>query len=148
MGAVAFQTPDDPAITERMRKVKVRDTVPELRVRKLLRMMGVRYRKHVLSLPGTPDVANKKDRWALFVHGCFWHHHEGCPHARVPASKNHGAWEAKFRRTRARDERDGLALEERGFRVVVVWECELKDEVSLYNRLWREIVKSKTKPTA
>jgi len=138
MGLVAFQTPDDPATTERMRRGKVKDTGPELRVRSLLRALGLRYRKHVVSLPGSPDVANKSAGWALFVHGCFWHAH-GCARSNTPKSKNRGAWKAKFRRTRARDERDRATLDAMGLRVVVVWECELADEAALLERLRREV---------
>ena len=109
-----------------MRAVRRRDTPPELAVRKALHAMGLRFRLHRTDLPGTPDVVLPRWRVALFVHGCFWHRHPGCPKATVPKS-NRAYWESKFAANVARDARVSSELEEMGWKVVVIWECETRD---------------------
>ena len=117
-----------------MRRVKGRDTGPEKTVRRLLTALGARYRLHRKDLPGNPDIVMPGRRLALFVHGCFWHGHD-CPRgARVP-QQNRDYWLGKVGRNRARDEASTAALREQGWRVAVVWECELKDEAGLGARL-------------
>jgi DNA mismatch endonuclease (patch repair protein) len=121
--------------SEVMSKVKGRDTRPERVVRSLLHRMGLRFRKNVSSLPGSPDVVLPGCGTAVFVHGCFWHRHRGCAAgARVPRS-NIRFWSRKFARNVARDARTRRELEGMGWRVVVVWECELRDMESLAARL-------------
>jgi DNA mismatch endonuclease (patch repair protein) len=110
-----------------MRRVKGRDTAPELKLRKLLTRMGLRYRLHRKDLPGRPDVAMIGRRTAIFMHGCFWHGHD--------CKANADYWIAKIARNRARDASSRAALEAMGWRVVTVWECELKDEAALKDRL-------------
>ena len=117
-----------------MRRVRARDTTPELAVRKLLTRMGLRYRLHRKDLPGSPDVAMIGRKTAIFVHGCFWHGHDCRRGARQPKA-NADYWIAKIARNRARDAASIVALEAMGWRAVVVWECELKDEPSLEARL-------------
>ena len=117
-----------------MRRVKARDTTPELAVRKALTQLGARYRLHRKDLPGAPDIVLPGRRLALFVHGCFWHGHDCARGARVP-KQNRGYWTAKIARNRARDERTRTALEALGWTPLVLWECELKDAVALHNRL-------------
>jgi DNA mismatch endonuclease (patch repair protein) len=107
-----------------MARVKGRDTGPEKRLRSLLFRQGFRFRLHKADLPGTPDIVLPRYRTAVFVHGCFWHRHAGCRRASTPAS-NVAYWERKFRRTVERDAAVAAALEALGWRVVVVWECEL-----------------------
>ena len=107
-----------------MAKVKGRDTGPEKRLRSLLFRQGFRFRLHKADLPGTPDIVLPRYRTVVFVHGCFWHRHAGCRRASTPAS-NVAYWERKFRRTVERDAAVAAALEALGWRVVVVWECEL-----------------------
>ena len=117
-----------------MAGVKGRDTTPELKVRKLLTGMGARYRLHRKDLPGAPDIAMPGRRLAIFVHGCFWHGHDCARGARVP-KQNRDYWEAKIGRNRARDRRAQAELEAMGWRPLILWECELKDEAGLRARL-------------
>jgi len=112
------------------------DTEPERVVRSVLSDLGVRYRIAPRSLPGKPDLANKGGRWAIFVHGCYWHHHEGCERATVP-KRNRDWWLHKFRGNQIRDREKAALLEQMGFNVLVVWECETKDGPRLRERLER-----------
>ena len=108
-----------------MRRVKGRDTAPEMKVRRLLRGAGVGYRLGGCGRPGRPDGVMKGRRTVLFVHGCFWHGHD-CPRgARQPRS-NADYWIAKIDRNRARDGRVVAELEAEGWRVLTLWECEQK----------------------
>lgn len=108
-----------------MRRVKGRDTAPEMKVRRLLRGAGIGYRLGGCGLPGRPDVVMKGRRVVLFVHGCFWHGHD-CPRgARQPRS-NADYWLAKIDRNRARDDRVTAELQAQGWRVLTLWECEQK----------------------
>ena len=116
-----------------MRRVKGRDTGPEMTVRRLLTALGARYRLHRKDLPGNPDIVMPGRRLALFVHGCFWHGHDCGRGARVP-KQNRDYWLGKVGRNRARDEASQAALTATGWRVEVVWECELKDEAGLEAR--------------
>ena len=111
-----------------MRRVKGRDTAPEMIVRRLLWRLGARYRLHRKDLPGKPDIVLAGRRLAIFVHGCFWHGHDCARGARVPKA-NRDYWLGKVGRNRARD-----ALEAAGWRVRVVWECDLKDPQALETR--------------
>jgi DNA mismatch endonuclease (patch repair protein) len=124
--------------SEVMRRVRGRDTTPERRVRKLLTRMGLRYRLHRTDLPGSPDVAFAGRRVALFVHGCFWHGHDCARGARAPKA-NAEYWARKIARNRERDGEVQQRLAESGWRAVVVWECELKDEPKLAERLALEL---------
>lgn len=117
-----------------MRKVKGRDTSPELKVRKLLTRLGVRYRLNRKDLPGKPDIVMAGRRTAIFVHGCFWHGHDCARGARMPKT-NADYWRGKIARNRARDAKVQAELEAAGWRAVVVWECELKDAAALERRL-------------
>lgn len=108
-----------------MRRVKGRDTSPELHVRRLLRAAGVGYRLGGCGLPGRPDMVMKGRRLAVFVHGCFWHGHD-CPRGSRKPKANADYWAAKIDRNRVRDGASVTALTEAGWRVEVVWECELK----------------------
>ena len=119
-----------------MRRVKGRDTGPEKTVRRLLTALGARYRLQRKDLPGKPDIVMPGRRLALFVHGCFWHGHDCARGARVP-QQNRDYWLAKVGRNRARDAASQAALEAAGWRVEVVWECELKNEAGLGERLER-----------
>jgi DNA mismatch endonuclease (patch repair protein) len=121
-----------------MRRVKGRNTTPELKVRKALTKLGARYRLHRKDLPGNPDIVMPGRKLALFVHGCFWHGHDCARGARVP-KQNRDYWVAKVGRNVARDARSRAALAEQGWRVETIWECELKDAAALEVRL-RHIV--------
>lgn len=110
--------------SEVMRAVRSRDTGAELALRRALFARGLRYRLHRKDLPGSPDIVFPSARLAVFVHGCFWHGHD-CPRgARAPKS-NAEYWSAKIARTRIRDARNAAALMAAGWRVLVVWECDL-----------------------
>jgi DNA mismatch endonuclease (patch repair protein) len=117
-----------------MRAVKGRDTGPEKTVRRLLTGLGARYRLHRKDLPGKPDIAMAGRRVAIFVHGCFWHGHDCARGARVPKA-NRDYWLAKVGRNRARDEASRVSLEAAGWRVETIWECDMKDEAGLRERL-------------
>jgi len=117
-----------------MRRVKGRDTAPELAVRKALTALGARYRLHRKDLPGNPDIVLPGRRLALFVHGCFWHGHDCARGARVP-KQNREYWLAKVARNRARDAASRDKLTGLGWRVETIWECELKDAAALSQRL-------------
>ena len=110
-----------------MRRVKGRDTRPELAVRRILRAAGIGYRLGGAGLPGRPDVVMKGRRVAVFVHGCFWHGHHCARGSRQPKT-NAGYWTAKIERNRRRDVEARTALEAAGWRVVTVWECDMKAE--------------------
>lgn len=113
----------DAATSVRMAGIRQKDTRIETEVAKALRSLGVRYRKNVKRLPGSPDFANGAQRWAIFVHGCFWHHHPGCPKATIPKS-NTKFWKTKFRDNQQRDARAIRSLRRGGYRVIVIWECQ------------------------
>ena len=116
-----------------MQQVKGKDTKPELTVRSLLHRMGYRFRLHRTDLPGTPDLVFPARRVALFVHGCFWHGH-GCSIGRLPKSRL-DYWAPKIDANRARDARKQATLAAAGWRVAVVWQCELADRDGLAARL-------------
>jgi len=120
--------------SEVMRRVKAKGTSPELKVRRMLWNLGLRYRLHRKDLPGAPDIVLPGRRLVVFVHGCFWHGHDCARGARVP-KQNRDYWTAKIGRNRARDERNEAELRARGWTPLVVWECELKDEPGLRARL-------------
>ena len=109
-----------------MRRVKGRDTAPEIAVRRILRAAGIGYRLGGGGLPGRPDLVMKGRRTAVFVHGCFWHGHDCARGSRRPKA-NADYWAGKIGRNRARDAAAVSALEAAGWRVVTVWECGMKD---------------------
>jgi DNA mismatch endonuclease (patch repair protein) len=117
-----------------MQRVRRSKTPPEDQVCRLCREVGLGYRRNVRSLPGSPDIANKSRRWAIFVNGCFWHHHKGCRKATVPKS-NHQFWLDKLAENRCRDAGKVRQLRAAGYRVLLVWECQLADEARLRQRL-------------
>jgi DNA mismatch endonuclease (patch repair protein) len=109
-----------------MSRIRSKNTKPEKRLRSLLHRVGYRFRINVKRLPGSPDIALPKYRTIIFVHGCFWHRHAGCKYAYTPKSRIE-FWENKFRNTIERDQKKANALEASGWQVLVVWECELKN---------------------
>jgi DNA mismatch endonuclease (patch repair protein) len=106
-----------------MGAVRTENTGPELSVRRFLHRRGFRYRLHDKRLPGTPDIVLPSYKTAIFVHGCFWHRHAGCKKATTPKS-NSAYWEKKFRENIERDDRKKKELEEAGWRVIIVWQCQ------------------------
>lgn len=123
-------------ISLRMRRVKQRDTAPELIVRKVLFAAGYRYRIHRRDLPGSPDVVFPGRRKVVFVNGCFWHGHEDCPRASLPKTRLE-YWRDRISINRERDVRSIAALEKLGWTVDTIWECETRDVISLERRLIR-----------
>lgn len=117
-----------------MSRIHGRDTQPELRVRKTAHKLGLRYRLHIKELIGSPDIVFPRYRTALFVHGCFWHQHPGCSRASVPKSRQE-FWTVKLRKNVERDHRVVKRLENDGWRVEVIWECETKNADLLRRRI-------------
>lgn len=116
-------TPERSAL---MRRVRQRNTPAELQVRRVLHAVGGRFRANVRDLPGSPDIANRVKRRAIFVHGCYWHRHQGCSRATLP-SRNREFWQAKFADNVRRDRRKEQELRAFGFEVLTIWECETMD---------------------
>lgn len=110
-----------------MSRIKGKDTQPEKRLRSLLHRSGFRFRLHHPGLPGQPDIVLPKYRTAVFVHGCYWHRHKGCPKATTPKSRT-DFWQKKFDGTVERDRRKAEELTELGWSVITVWECELQQD--------------------
>lgn len=118
--------------SEMMARVRSKDTKPEKLVRSLLHALGYRFRLHRRDLPGSPDIVLPARKVAIFVHGCFWHGHSCKRAGRLPKT-NADFWAKKLADNLARDARNRSALENLGWKVLVVWECELKDEAALTN---------------
>ena len=121
--------------SENMRRIKGRDTKPELIVRRMVHAMGYRYRLHSPDLPGKPDLVFRSRRKVIFIHGCFWHVH-GCETDHVPRS-NLGYWKPKLARNRARDKKIKTVLARAAWRYLIVWECQTRKESSLSARVRR-----------
>jgi DNA mismatch endonuclease (patch repair protein) len=113
----------DPKRSALMARVRQRGTRAEQAVGVALREMGLHYRLNVRTLVGSPDFANRRRRWAVFVHGCFWHQHPGCPRATIPKQRR-SFWLNKFAANRRRDKRVLAQLRKLGFNVVIIWECQ------------------------
>ena len=124
----------DPDRRALMQRVRRSGTPAEDRVAALCRELGLSYRRNVSSLPGSPDLANKSKQWTVFVNGCFWHRHTGCKKATVPKRNGH-FWIEKFAANRRRDASKIQQLRAMGYRVILVWECEVADRDRLKNRL-------------
>ena len=119
-----------------MSRVRSKDTKPELRVRRLVHGLGYRYRLHGRDLPGSPDLVFGPRRKVIFVHGCFWHRHEGCSRSRIPKSPERRAfWREKLDGNARRDRENQEALRRMGWRVLVIWECETSDLARLTSRV-------------
>ncbi|WP_281670784.1 very short patch repair endonuclease [Rikenella microfusus] len=128
--------------SEIMSHVTGKETKPEIIVRKYLFAHGLRYRKNAKNLPGTPDIVFPKYKTVVFVNGCFWHGHEGCKYAHLP-STNLSYWVKKIAANLERDERKKRELKELGYKVLVIWQCQLKITVREKNleELYNDIVK-------
>lgn len=119
-----------------MRAIRAKDTAPERLVRSLLHRLGYRFRLHAKELPSKPDIVFRPRRAAILVHGCFWHGH-GCARGGRMPKTNRDYWERKIARNRERDAERLMALEARGYRVLTLWECGLKDAAALEESLRR-----------
>ena len=117
-----------------MARIRSQDTQPKMKVRRLLYPLGYRYRLHRPDLPGSPDICFPARRKVIFVHGCFWHRHDGCARATTPKTRT-SFWEERFRKNVIRDRRNITGLVEAGWETMVVWECETRDLERLAPRL-------------
>ena len=123
-----------------MSRIRGKNTKPELIVRSMLHRMGYRFRLHRKNLPGCPDIVLPKHRTVIFVHGCYWHRHPRCRYAYEPKSRTE-FWNRKFQENVKRDKKNQAQLEELGWRVRVVWECEVKDPEACGRLLSNELQK-------
>lgn len=123
-----------------MSRIRSKNTAPEKLVRSMLHRMGYRFSLHRKNLPGHPDIVMPKHNTVIFVHGCFWHRHEGCRDASLPKTRTEW-WLNKLEGNVARDRRNQLALRKAGWRVHAVWECEMKNSEKLMQRLGRLLKK-------
>jgi DNA mismatch endonuclease, patch repair protein len=112
--------------SEIMSLVRSKNTSPEKMVRKILHEKGFRFRLYRNDLPGTPDIVLPKHRKIVFVHGCYWHGHKGCPRAKLPTT-NEEYWEKKIRNNKLRHKKAEKKLKKDGWQIIVIWECELKN---------------------
>lgn len=113
-----------------MSRIRAKDTKPELTIRRLLFADGFRYRIHVKTLPGTPDLVLPKYRAVIFVHGCFWHGHKGCKYAKFPATHSE-FWDAKIFGNKQRDHDVQDELIRNGWRVLIIWTCSIKNQTKI-----------------
>ncbi|WP_081061370.1 very short patch repair endonuclease [Burkholderia territorii] len=113
-----------------MAKIRGKDTRPELVVRTMLHRSGFRYRLHVGTLPGRPDIVLPRWKTVIFVHGCFWHRHSGCKLTTTPKTRTR-FWLDKFNANIKRDTANKLALEQAGWKVLIIWECETRSPEKL-----------------
>ncbi|HUV50351.1 MAG TPA: very short patch repair endonuclease [Anaerolineae bacterium] len=116
-----------------MGRIRSKDTKPEKAVRSLLHKSGYRFRIHRKDLPGKPDIVLPKFKTVIFVHGCFWHRHDGCEYAYTPKSRQE-FWKAKFKGNIKRDQKNRDELERLGWKVIVIWECEIKNLTLVQNK--------------
>lgn len=120
--------------SENMRRIRCKDTSPEMTVRRLVHRMGFRYRLHVHALPGRPDLVFPRLKKIIQVQGCFWHQHAGCPQAHVPKSRIE-YWRPKLLNNRKRDRLNGKLLREDGWEVLTIWECEVAAATLIEQRI-------------
>jgi DNA mismatch endonuclease (patch repair protein) len=128
------------ARSERMRRVRSHDTSPELIVRKEIFALGFRFSLHARQLPGAPDIVLNRHHKIVLVHGCFWHRHKGCRHARTPKSRLE-YWLPKFEANEQRDLRVRRRLARLGWRTLVVWECQTRNREVMLRRLTKFLSK-------
>lgn len=124
----------DPATSARLARIRQHGTAPELAVARLVRSLGHSFGVRNRDLPGSPDLANRRRLWAIYVHGCFWHSHHGCFRATVP-KRNRGFWIAKFEANRVRDRRVLVRIRAKGFSATVIWECQTREHDVLHRRV-------------
>ncbi|MBS1687535.1 MAG: DNA mismatch endonuclease Vsr [Bacteroidetes bacterium] len=116
--------------SEVMSKIRSKDTRPEKLLRSALFSLGYRYRLHDKNLPGKPDIIFRKQKIAIFVHGCFWHFHNDCPEGRVP-NTNSKFWKEKLEKNIERDKRNIEHLQSEGWKTIVIWECEVEKQLKI-----------------
>ena len=121
-----------------MSRIRGRDTKPELQIRSMLHRLGYRFRLHRRDLPGSPDIVLPKHRTVIFVHGCFWHRHPGCRYSTTPATRAR-FWRLKFERNVERDGESTRSLRRAGWRVITIWECEVRKLARHPERIGRRL---------
>jgi len=126
--------------SKNMAAIKSKNTKPEIKVRKVLHSMGYRFRLHSKDLPGSPDIVLPKYKTVIFVHGCFWHRHENCKYASTPKTRQE-FWNKKFNENINRDKLNQENLSSKGWKIIIVWECEIKDKDFDLNRLFKNEIK-------
>jgi DNA mismatch endonuclease, patch repair protein len=119
---------DEATRSYNMSQIKGKNTKPEMLVRKFLHVNGFRYRLHVKNLPGKPDIVLSKYKTVIFIHGCFWHGHKHCKYYVIPKTKTEW-WLNKINGNIANDKKASMALKEAGWKIITIWECELKPTV-------------------
>lgn len=120
--------------SDNMRRIRSKNTKPEVMLRSLLHKQGYRFRIHRRDLPGNPDIVFPSRRKAIFVHGCFWHQHPGCREGRLPGTRQE-YWRPKLDKNTVRDASSILALRKLGWEVAVVWECELESATTVLRKV-------------
>jgi DNA mismatch endonuclease (patch repair protein) len=127
-----------------MSRIREKDTKPELIVRQFLFNKGFRYRLYDKSLPGKPDVVLPKYKTVIFIHGCFWHGHEGCKYFVIPKTRTDW-WLNKINRSRDNDEKVSMLLKEKGWSILTIWECELRDtkRINILNYIYQTLKQAK-----
>ena len=123
-----------------MRRIRSKDTSPELMLRRLIHGLGYRFRLHRKDLPGRPDLVFTERRKIIFVHGCFWHQHSDCREGRIPGSRL-DYWMPKLKKNQIRDAANRALLKEQGWKVLIIWECELTD-ISVVKRAVKKFLGS------
>lgn len=120
--------------SRRMSAIRAKGTKPEITIRRFVYSLGYRYRLHAKNLPGKPDLVFKQRKKVIFVHGCFWHHHENCKKARLPQSRQE-YWHKKILANASRDKVNIESLEKMGMKVLVIWECEIEKKDVIENKI-------------
>lgn len=113
-----------------MSRIKSKNTKPEITIRSLLHRMGIRFRLHRRDLPGCPDIVLPKYNSVIFVHGCFWHLHQGCRDGTIPKTQ-HEKWSLKLKKNVERDQLHYQELEKKGWKVLVLWECQIEKQLDM-----------------
>ena len=121
-----------------MSRIRSENTKPEITVRSLIHKMGYRFRLHRNDLPGKPDIVLPKYNVVIFVHGCFWHRHPGCKYAYTPKSRQE-YWKSKFKQNIKRHKKTAKELEDLGWQIIIIWECELRNMEKLKKVLLKKI---------
>jgi len=123
-----------------MSRIRSKNTTPEKRVRSLLHKMGYRFRLHVKSLPGQPDIVLPKHKKVIFVHGCFWHLHKGCRDGTIPKTQ-YDKWKAKLEHNVEKDNLHIRQLQEGGWQVLVIWECDIENRRGIVEKKLQAFLK-------
>ena len=125
-----------------MSAIKSKNTKPEIKVRKVLHSMGYRFRLHSKDLPGSPDIVLPKYKTVIFVHGCFWHRHENCKYASTPKTRQE-FWNKKFNENINRDKINQENLSSKGWKIIIVWECEIKNKKINLEQIFKNVIKKR-----